>query len=115
MKCNVLVFPCGSEIALELHRSLVDQKDINLIGASSVDDHGKFVFENYIDQVPFVNEDGFIPCVSEIVSKHKIDLIYPCMDKVISVLKDNESKLGCEVVGSPSYTNNHLLRTIILT
>jgi hypothetical protein len=40
---NVLVFPCGSEIGLELHRSLKDIRFVNLFGASSVSDHGEFV------------------------------------------------------------------------
>jgi hypothetical protein len=51
---KILVFPCGSEIALEVHRALKDQKDIELIGASSVDDHGKFVFDNYIGGIPMI-------------------------------------------------------------
>ena len=46
---NILVFPCGSEIALELYRALVHSKHFNLIGASSVDDHGRFVYHNYTE------------------------------------------------------------------
>lgn len=53
MDLNILVFPCGSEIALELHRSLKFSRHITLFGANSVDDHGKFVFENYIGGLPF--------------------------------------------------------------
>ena len=47
MKKNILVFPCGSEIALEIYRSVNKSIHFNLIGASSVDDHGKFIYENY--------------------------------------------------------------------
>ena len=45
---NVLVFPCGSEIGLEIHNALKYSKDFNLFGGSSVDDHGKYVYKNYI-------------------------------------------------------------------
>ncbi len=34
---NILVFPCGSEIALEVHRSLQYSTHFHLIGANSID------------------------------------------------------------------------------
>ena len=43
---NVMVFPCGSEVGLELNNALKDVSFITLFGASSVPDHGKCVFEN---------------------------------------------------------------------
>ena len=97
---NILVFPCGSEIALEVYESLNDVKNITLFGGSSVEDHGKFVFENYIGNIPFVNDDNFIPYIKDIVSKYNIDVIYPCMDVIITKLKENETKLNCKVVAS---------------
>ena len=101
---NILVFPCGSEIALEVYESLNDVKNITLFGGSSVEDHGKFVFKNYIDNIPFVNDDNFIPYIKDIISKYNIDVIYPCMDVVITKLKENETKLNCKVVASSMET-----------
>lgn len=100
MKTNVLVFPCGSEIALEVYRSLKHSIHFNLIGANSVDDHGRFVFENYIDGLPFIEAENFIVCLKEIIEKYKIDIIYPAMDSVITKLKSFENELGCLVIGS---------------
>jgi hypothetical protein len=97
---NILVFPCGSEIALEIHRSLQYSTHFNVIGASSVNDHGKFVYENYIGDIPFHDHKDFIPQLQEIVKTYKIDAIYPAMDLVALTLKKNESSLGCRVVGS---------------
>jgi hypothetical protein len=97
---NVLVFPCGSEIALEVYNSLNDQKGINLFGASSVADNGQFVFENYIDNVPFINDPKFTECVKAIVEANKIHYIIPCMDVAISKLKEIEPELGCKVLSS---------------
>ena len=54
---NVLVFPCGSEIGLEIHNSLKYSKDFKLYGGSSVDDHGKFVYENYISGHPYYSSE----------------------------------------------------------
>lgn len=101
---NVLVFPCGSEIALEIHRALKNSIHFNLIGASSVDDHGKFVYKNYIANVPFVNAPNFISAIAEIVKKYDIDFIYPAMDSVATKLKIYECELNCAVIASPSET-----------
>ena len=43
-KNNILVFPCGSEIGLEINNALKWSTHIELFGASSVDDHGKYVY-----------------------------------------------------------------------
>ena len=56
---NILVFPCGSEVALEIYRFLRHSTHFHLIGANSVDDHGKFVFEYYIGGLPYVNSNDF--------------------------------------------------------
>ena len=98
MKKNILVFPCGSEIALEIYRSVNKSIHFNLIGASSVDDHGKFIYENYIGGVPFITDSEFISAIKKIVQENEIDAIFPAMDAVIEVLKRNEQKLGCKVV-----------------
>lgn len=103
---NILVFPCGSEIALEIHRAVGKSAHFNLIGASSVDDHGKFVYENYLDGVPFITDDSFIPKIREIVAAHAIDAIYPAMDAVIEVLKRNEDEIGCKVIASKAETTH---------
>lgn len=106
MKKNILVFPCGSEIGLEIHRSLKYSAHVNLIGASSIDDHGSFVYKNYINGVPFIDDINFIESLKYLVEKHKIDAIYPAMDKVISIIKNHEEKLGCLVISSPKKTTD---------
>lgn len=97
---NILVFPCGSEIALEVFESLKFLKHINIIGGNSIDDHGKFVFKNYCGNFPFANEKKFIPFIKRFVKSKKINFIYPCMDSVLFILKKHEKKIGCKVLTS---------------
>lgn len=99
-KLNILVFPCGSEIGLEILRSLKYSAHINLIGASSTDDHGKFVYEKYVGGIPFIDDDKVIDALKDIVDQFKIDAIYPSMDSVIWKLKKDELHLGCKVLSS---------------
>lgn len=101
-KRNILVFPCGSEIALDIHSSVKYSTYFNLIGASSVDDHGRFVFEEYIPDIPFVTDEAFIPTLKKIIKEYDIDAVYPAMDTVITVTKLHEEELGCKVIASSS-------------
>ena len=59
-KKNILVFPCGSEIGLEIYRSLNYSTHLNLFGGNSIKDHGEFVYENYIGDLPFVSDENFV-------------------------------------------------------
>ena len=97
-KKNILVFPCGSEIGLEIYRSLKYSTYFHLIGASSVDDHGKFVFEDYIGNVPYLTDERFVAHMSELVKIRKIDAIYPATDAAITYIKRAEEELGCKVI-----------------
>jgi hypothetical protein len=101
---NVLVFPCGSEVALELHRSLRYSSHVNLIGASSVRDHGAFRYEDYVEGLPYVDAPGFIAALAALVRERRIDAVFPAMDSVMSVLKAHEAELGCRVIASPDET-----------
>ncbi len=104
MKKNVLVFPCGSEIGLDIYSSVCYSTYFHLLGGSSVDDHGKFVYEDYIPNIPFANSPDFIPAIVKIVKERHIEAIYPAMDLVITILKEHEEELGCKVVASPAET-----------
>lgn len=105
-KKNILVFPCGSEVALEIHRSLEHSIHFNLIGASSVSDHGKFVFRDYIGNLPFVSDEAFLSRMKDLVKEMKIDAIFPAMDAAIDILKKNEKFIGCKIVTSPLETTS---------
>ena len=104
MKRNILVFRCGSEIGLDIYSSARYSTYFHLIGGSSVDDHGRFVYEDYIPNIPFANTPEFIPALAKIVEERKIDAVFPAMDTVITILKENEAELGCKVVASPVET-----------
>ncbi|HLP47641.1 MAG TPA: ATP-grasp domain-containing protein [Candidatus Kapabacteria bacterium] len=100
MKKKILVFPCGSEIGLEIYNSLKWSAHIELWGGSSVSDHGKFVYKNYIGSLPFIDDKKFIDKLTLIINKYKIDYIFPAHDSVVLRLAENVKRLGCRVIGS---------------
>lgn len=105
-KKNILIFPCGSEIGLEIYNSVRYSTYFHLIGASSVDDHGKYVFEDYISGLPFVTDDAIFPALKKIVKERDIKAIYPTMDLVITRLKEHEEEIGCPIVSSSAKTTD---------
>jgi hypothetical protein len=106
MKNNVLVFPCGSEIGLEIYKAMAYSTQFELIGGSSVDDHGMFVYKNYINEIPFVDAPGFTRKINDIIKAYKIDLIFPAHDSVVLKLAQEsaEGTVECQVVTSPVKT-----------
>lgn len=99
-KKNILVFPCGSEIGLEVYNSVKYSTYFNLIGANSVDDHGKYVYEDYIGGLPLITDNKVFEELKKIIKERKIDAIYPTMDLAITILKEHENELGCKVISS---------------
>ncbi|MDF9866988.1 putative ATP-grasp superfamily ATP-dependent carboligase [Bacilli bacterium PM5-3] len=95
---NVMVFPCGSEIGLEINNALKFNKDIKLYGLSSTASHGSVVYENYIEGVPFINDDSFIEELNKIIEKNKIDFLIPAYDDVVLYFAKNKDKILCDVI-----------------
>ena len=104
-KVRILVFPCGTEIGLEIHRSLAWSTHVELFGASSVSsNHGKYVYKNYIDNVPFVDDLDFISKLNSIIESNRINFIFPAHDSVVLKLSEHQDNLQCKVIGSPLET-----------
>ncbi len=101
---NILVFPYGSEIALEVAQSLLYDRHFHLIGCGSIKDHGRFVFNDQIDDLPWENDSLFLPAIKKIIRERRIDMVYPAMDSSILRLKAAENFLECRVVGSDLQT-----------
>ena len=88
---NVLVYPCGTEIALEFYRAMAYSTHYSIIGGVDSYDHGRFVFENVIEGLPFITDKSTKEDIMEFQHKiepYDIDLIYPAMDGVIKKFSD---------------------------
>ncbi len=107
MKKKVLVYPCGTEIGLEIYRSLRYSTHYELFGGSDNNDHGIFVYKNIIDGLPFIKDDSSpeeLIRFEKIISSYNIDFIYPAMDGVITVLAKNRDLFRETIVVTDSET-----------
>jgi hypothetical protein len=103
-RVNILVFPCGSEIGLEIHRAFDGIKGVTLVGGSSVADHGRFVFQRYREGLPDVDDVSFVPELRKLISEEDIQFFFPAHDSVVLKCARHEQELGCQVIGSPFET-----------
>jgi hypothetical protein len=101
---NILVFPCGSEIGLEINNALKYAKGIKLIGGSSVADHGKYVYQNYLEGIPNIDDPDFINVINKVIADEHIDFIFPAHDSVVLKLSQHQEDLKAEVLTSDQYT-----------
>lgn len=99
-----MVFPCGSEIGLELHRSLKDIRFVELYGASSVDDHGCWVYRNYIGDIPYISDPAFVDVLNAYIDRYHIDFIFPALDSVILALSRHRDRLHAKLLTCPHET-----------
>lgn len=107
---RVMVFPCGSEVGLEICNSLKDISFIELYGASSTADHGKFVFENYIEGIPYITAPDFLEKMNQVLDEHHIDYLYPAMDQVVDVLSEHRDALHAQLI-APCHDSVHVCRS----
>lgn len=103
-RVNVLVFPCGSENASEIHQALTHSIHVNLYGASSVDDHGRFLFANYAGDLPRINAAEFQDAFKRLIDQWAIDLVFATHDSVQEYLAPIAQEMGVMLVNGDPHT-----------
>lgn len=91
---KVLVFPCGSEIGLEIHAALKFNKAVKLFGVSSVPDHGEYVYAYYCQIHAQVDSVDFIEKLNVLIDEWDIDIVLPAHDSVILALAERRASLA---------------------
>lgn len=97
---NVMVFSCGALPAVDINIALRGNNEFKLFGASSYDDHGLYIYENYINNVPFIYEDNFIPRFNQILEEYKIDYIIPMHESMILFFQEHIDDIHATIVSS---------------
>lgn len=101
---KVLVFPCGSEIGLEINRALAHSTHFRLVGASSVDDHGRHVYRHYVGGLPHIDAPDFIDALNRVIAAEQIDFVVPAHDSAVLKMAEQADAIRARVVTSPAET-----------
>jgi carbamoyl-phosphate synthase large subunit len=101
---NVLVFPGGTEIGLEIQRAMCQCKDVQLFSAGSdISNHAPYVFARHF-ATPTVYESVWIDRLNQIVAQQNIDYIFPAYDDIVVALAQNASRINAKIISSPLET-----------
>ncbi len=95
---NVLVFPGGTEIGLEINNALRDLKEVVLFSAGAdVSSHAEYVFARH-SAVPSVHQPGWIDALNEVIRRDRIDFVFPAHDEVILATANERSRIEAHVI-----------------
>jgi len=102
---NILVFPCGTEIANEILESLKYHKYFHTVLASSEKRSYCEFRGQKVHFLPYVTDPSFTEALQELVSREEIDFILPAHDDVAYALSRLQGALGEKVVGQSAAVN----------
>lgn len=103
-KWRVLVVPAGTEIGLEIARSLLPCKEVELFGAGRLEcSPGPFKYPQMFS-APMVNEIGFEEAILSIILENNISHVFAAHDDVLIKLSEIGGKLGAKLVTSSPET-----------
>lgn len=98
---NVLVFPGGTEIGLEVRQALAYCREVTVHSAADADsNHAPFAYRNH-HIVPGVNTESWLDRLQEVIALHDIHFIFGCHEDVLLELVRNQGRLNAQVVASP--------------
>ncbi len=98
---NILVFPGGTEIGLEIHKALSQCKDIRLFSAGlDVSNHAPFVYARHF-LIPSIHDEGWLEHLNRVLADNAIDYIFPAYDDILVALLQNQGAIRAKVVSSP--------------
>jgi hypothetical protein len=105
---NVLVFPAGSEIGLEIFHSLKYSHHVEVFGASGKNDHAAFLYEasHYVeDEQLYVDSPDFVERFNGYLRRWAIEFIYPTHDTVANFLAEHQERIAAHVITSGAEAN----------
>ncbi|MBN3962533.1 ATP-grasp domain-containing protein [Nostoc sp. NMS8] len=101
---KVLVFPGGTEIGLEIQKSLCSCKDIQLYSVGlDVSNHAPYVFARHFN-IPSIHDPRWIDSLNKIIVENNIDYIFPAYDDIVTSLAINAEKIKSKIISSPLET-----------
>ena len=105
-KKRVLIYPAGSEGAINIYNSLRYNIHFELFGASMVSNHAKMIYDDnhYYEGDLNIKSINFFKNFKNLLKKFKIDYIICTHDEVITFLLKNQNKINAILCSSPYET-----------
>lgn len=103
-KRNILIFPAGTEIGLEIFNALQYCKEVTVFGAGQdVSNHARFIYDNY-HVIPSIYENNWLEELIKLCNDLEIDYIFPAYDDIILALSKYQNDIPATIISSPLKT-----------
>lgn len=104
-KHRALIFPAGSDNALELYDSLRYSSHFEVFGGTSCADKSDLFYPGErLVHLPWLHEADFIRTLDTACARHGIEIIFATHDTVLLELVKNRGKIGATVLGCDRVT-----------
>jgi hypothetical protein len=106
IRSNVLIFPAGSEIGIEIFHALRYNLHIELFGASGKPDHARYLYDSkhYIEGDYYIEQENFCESFNRLLEFYKIDYIFPTHDSIALFLALHQDKISAIAITSDANT-----------
>ncbi len=102
---NVLIFPCGTEIANEILASIQHHKYFKPVLANSEEISFCSFRNDHVFFLPHVDKKNFIEKLNRLILEQRIDFIIPAHDDVALELSLKEKEILAKIIGQPAEVN----------
>ena len=106
-KVNVLIFPAGSENAINTYKALNKNLHFSVFGASGKDDYAGAVYPKEklrVSDELYINNENFVVALNRLIAEWDIKYIIPTHDVIVRALLEKQNEINATIVSSPLET-----------
>lgn len=100
MKKRVLVLNCGTLTSTDLNMALRYNDEFEIWGASTNENHGIYVYKNYIDDIPNISDKNFIEVLNQKIKEYDFKFIITPHEDLSLFLQEHNSEINATIVCS---------------
>jgi carbamoyl-phosphate synthase large subunit len=101
---NVLVFPGGTEIGLEIRQALGACKEVRLHSAAEPGSNHAPLAYTVHDEVPSITDESWFDALRSVIERRSIDYVFAAHEDVLLELARRRDRLGAILIAPPTPT-----------
>ena len=105
-RANVLIYPAGSENAMEVYYSLKYNIHFTVFGATRVSNHAEYIYPEgrlYFGNLT-ISDESVVDELNSVVEQFQIDFIIPTHDTIALFLMEHQADIHAQIICSPYET-----------
>lgn len=100
MKKRVLILNCGTLASTDINMSLRYNDEFEIWGASTNKNHGIYVYENYIEDIPNISDENFIEILNNKIEEYDFKFIFAPHEDLALFLQEHKNEINATIVCS---------------